>query len=106
VSDLLDGAALDMLIEELTVDAYNDEEQLGGFLVGAEDAFRRGEVAHVVGVPVCIVGVAEGPDLRRGLIAVCDRDDRRFEVSLVDVVFDRGSELGRVAAAYRRWLRV
>ena len=35
-------AALDALIEELTVDAYGDEEQLGGFLVGAEGALVRG----------------------------------------------------------------
>jgi hypothetical protein len=32
------AAELDALIEELTVDAYNDEEQLSGFLVGAEEA--------------------------------------------------------------------
>ncbi len=40
------GAELDALIEELTVDAYNDEEQLSGFLVGAEEALgARHEVA-------------------------------------------------------------
>lgn len=31
------AAELDGLIDELTVDAYNDEEQLGGFHVGAEE---------------------------------------------------------------------
>ena len=35
-------AELDALIEELTVDAYGDEEQLGGFLVGAEEARVHG----------------------------------------------------------------
>lgn len=33
------AAELDALIEELTVDAYNDEEQLSGFLCGAERSF-------------------------------------------------------------------
>jgi hypothetical protein len=42
-------AELDALIEELTVDAYNDEEQLGGFLVGAEEALVRGERAAIAG---------------------------------------------------------
>jgi hypothetical protein len=36
-------AQLDALIDELTVDAYGDEEQLSGFLTGAEEALRRGE---------------------------------------------------------------
>ena len=35
-------AELDALIEELTIDAYGDEEQLGGFLVGAEEALSAG----------------------------------------------------------------
>lgn len=43
------AAELDALIEELTVDAYNDEEQLSGFLVGAEEALIRGEHATVDG---------------------------------------------------------
>ena len=37
MSGSTDLVALDALIEELTVDAYGDEEQLGGFLTGAED---------------------------------------------------------------------
>jgi hypothetical protein len=36
---------LDALIEELTVDCYNDEEQLTGLLTGAEEALVVGEIA-------------------------------------------------------------
>jgi hypothetical protein len=36
-------AQVDALIDELTVDAYGDEEQLKGFLTGAEEALRRGD---------------------------------------------------------------
>ena len=104
MSGALDAAALDSLIAELTVDAYGDEEQLSGLLTGAEDVLNAGEVATVVGVPVHIAGVTAGPDVRRGLIAVCEREGARYEVSLADVEFDPASELGRVAAAYRRWL--
>ena len=100
----LDLAALDALIEELTVDAFGDEEQLVGFLTGAEDAFVVGEIATVAGVEVQIVAVDCGPDARRGLIAMCERGGRRFELSLADIAFDEFSELGRVVAAYRRWL--
>jgi hypothetical protein len=38
------------------------------------------------------------------LTAVCERDGRHFELSLADILFVESSELGRVAAAYRRWL--
>ena len=100
----LDLAALDALIEELTVDAFGDEEQLVGFLTGAEDALVVGEIATVAGVEVQIVAVDCGPDARRGLIAVCARDHQRFEVALADIAFDEFSDLGRVVAAYRRWL--
>jgi len=48
---------LDALIDDLTVDAYNDEEQLSGFLVGAEEALKYGERAWVVGVEVKVVGL-------------------------------------------------
>jgi hypothetical protein len=54
-------AELDALIDELTVDAYGDEEQLSGFHVGAEERLRRGERATTVGVDVEIVAVDCGP---------------------------------------------
>jgi hypothetical protein len=38
-------ADLDALIEELTVDCYDDEEQLTGLLTGAEVALVVGEIA-------------------------------------------------------------
>ena len=104
MSSATDLAALDALIEELTVDAYGDEEQLVGFLTGAEDALAVGEIATVAGVEIRIVAVDCGPDARRGLLAVCERDGRRFEESLADIDFGPSSELGQIVAAYRRWL--
>jgi hypothetical protein len=57
---------LDALIDELTVDAYNDEEQLGGFLVGADAAVRGGVRATLVGFEVEVLAVDCGPDARTG----------------------------------------
>lgn len=95
---------LDQLIAELNIDAYGDDEQLTGFLTGAEDALEAPEPASIVGVPVAVVRIDAGTDVRRGLTAVCERDGTRYVVSLVDLVFPADSELGRVTAAYRRWL--
>lgn len=97
-------AALDALIDELTVDAYSEDEQLAGLLSGVEDALQPPEPATIVGVPVQVIAVSDGPDARRGLMAVCERDGTHDEVSLADLRFEPDSRLGLVAAAYRRWL--
>lgn len=96
-------AVLDAHIEELTVDAYGDEEQLGGFLVGAEEALVRGELATIAGAGVEVTRVGCGPDARTGSTARVLRDGAKYEVGLADLAFASGSELGVVVAAYRRW---
>lgn len=99
------AAELDALIEDLTLDAYGEEEQLLGFLVGAQEALRRGEPATIVDVAVELAEVDCGPDVRTGLIARVRRNGTIHKVALADVVFAPGSKLGLVAAAYRRWQR-
>lgn len=100
----LSPAELDTLIEDLTVDCYNDEEQLIGLLTGAEDALVSGEIATIAGAEIRIMAVDCPSGIRRGLIATCERDGRRFDLSLADVRFEDASELGQIAGAYRRWL--
>lgn len=97
-------AELDALIDELTVDCYNDEEQLTGILTGAEEALVIGETATIAGADIRIVAVDCPSDIRRGLTVLCERGGRHFELSLADIRFEDGSELGRVTDAYRRWL--
>jgi hypothetical protein len=97
------AAELDALIEELTVDAHNDEEQLSGFLVGAEEALVRGEQATIAGAAVEVISVDCGPDARTGLTARVLREGAKHEVAIADLTFVSGSELGVVVAAYRRW---
>jgi hypothetical protein len=97
-------AELDALIDELTVDCYNDEEQLTGLLTGAEEALVVGEIAAIAGAEIRVMALDCPSDLRRGLTAVCERDGHRFELSLADIRFGDASELGRIAGAYRRWL--
>ena len=97
------AAELDSLINEITVDAHNDEEQLAGFLVRADAALRHGERATLVGVEGEVLGVDCGPDARTGLLAQVRREEASHEVSLADLSFGGGSELGLLVAAYRRW---
>lgn len=98
-------AQLDALIEELTVDAYNDEEQETGFLVGAEEALGRGERARLAGHEVEVRAVIHRPNMRTGLRAcVRGHDGKTHEVALSDLAFPHDSELVKVVIAYRRWL--
>ena len=97
-------AELDTLIDELTVDCYNAEEQLIGLLTGAEEALVIGEIATIAGAEIRIMAVDCPSDVRRGLTAVCERESHRFELSLADIRFGDASKLGRIARAYRRGL--
>jgi hypothetical protein len=96
-------ADLDALIDELAVDAYDDDEQLSGLQCGAEEALRPGERATIAGADIEIMAIDCGPDARTGLLARVRRDGATYEVALADVVCDAASELGLVVAAYRRW---
>ena len=59
---------LDALVEDATVDAYNDEEQLSGFAVMIEDNLEMPFETTVLGVMVTVNGVAQNRVRdRRGL---------------------------------------
>jgi hypothetical protein len=82
---------------------HKRREQLSGFLVGAEEAFVRGERASIAGATVEVLRVDCGPDARTGLTAGVLRDGAKHEVALADLTFAPGRELGVVVSAYRRW---
>ena len=94
---------LDALIDDLTVDAYGDGEQLAGFLVGAEESLQGGEPASIAGIQVEVVEVDSGPDARTGLTARVQRNGQTYDVALADLTFAADSQLGLIVAAYRRW---
>ena len=92
------------MIEELTVDAYNDEEQEVGFLVGAEEALVRGEPAELLGLEVEVMKIVDGLAERSELRARVHAETGVHDVALVDLIFPSDSELGLLVAAYRRWM--
>lgn len=92
---------LNSLIDEITVDCHNQDEQLMGFA----NAFDEADFPYpgtVVGEPVEVlsVGVADRPEL----IATCTHDGRRYEIALLDINIDADQPTSRLLAAYRRWL--
>lgn len=94
---------LDLVIEEITVDCYDEDEQLQGF----ENAFDEDAIfpcrGTIIGEEVEMLHVGQD-DNRRELIATCQRNGRRYEVALLDIDISADPATSRLVAAYRRWI--
>lgn len=95
---------LDALIEEVTVDAYNDSEQLTAFLTAFEEATKLPCLGKVIGEEVEVLSLTTDED-RVELVATCQRGSRRYKVALQQVDLHSGPQTLRLFAAYKRWLR-
>lgn len=98
-------AAPNELIEQITVDAHGEDEQLWAFRQAFEDGVTVPSDAFVIGEAVSVLKFDYDGNERRGLTAKCCRQDgREYIVSASDVVFHPGAEGGRYVAAYRKWM--
>ena len=85
-------AALDKLINEITVDAYGDDEELWAFRQAFEDDVTLPADGFVIGEPVSVVEIDYDGNERRGLTAKCRREDgSEHVIAASDVVFPEGS---------------
>ncbi|MEK6287707.1 MAG: hypothetical protein AABO57_18470 [Acidobacteriota bacterium] len=96
---------LDDLIEEITVDAYRDDEKLWAFRQAFEDHVTVPCEGFVIGEPVSLIEFDYDGNERRGLTARCRREDgSEHVVAASDVVVPQRSRGARYIAAYRKWL--
>jgi hypothetical protein len=94
---------LDALVEEATVDAYNDEEQLSGFAVMIEDNLEMPFETTVLGVMVTVNGVTQ---TESGIVADSVRDGHHQAISVLDLPLPEPPPEGAEwIAAYRHWAR-
>ncbi|MDQ2897198.1 MAG: hypothetical protein M3Y09_16410 [Actinomycetota bacterium] len=89
------------LIDEITVDCHDEDEQLTAF----ENAFYDAHLpcpGTLIGesIEVLSVGIATG---RRELIATCRHNEHRYDIALLDITLDADPATSRLLAAYRRW---
>ena len=94
---------LDALIEEITVDAYDESEQLQGFANAFDEDANFPCSGTVIGEEVEVLSVSVG-DHRRELIATCKHSGRRYDVALLDIDLRADPATSRLMAAYRRWM--
>lgn len=96
---------LDVLLDQILVDAYGDAEQLTAFEVAFSEQARFPFPAQIVGTTVEVVKVEFDGDERRGLTAVCRRNGRLYRASLADLMPGPVTvETHRLVGAYGRWL--
>ncbi len=96
------NAELDSLIQEITIDCYDEDEQLMGF----ENAFDDANfpcLGTVVGETVEVQSISPANN-RRELIAACQRNGHRYEIALLDIDINADPDTSRLIAAYQRWI--
>ena len=99
----LSKAGLDRLVEEATVDCYNESEQATGLYTMIEEHLAFPFVTTVLGVPVTVERVQL--TLREEIVAVCRRARTRQTVPLLDLPLPAPPPAGSEwIAAYRHWL--
>ncbi len=103
-AEMVSASKLAKLIEEETVDAYGDSEQVAGFFTKLEENLAMPFTTEVLGVEVVVERVDLSDDGR--IVAVCARDKRRQRIPILDLPLpDPLPEGAEWVAAYRRWVR-
>ena len=100
----ISNARLKKLIEEATVDAYNESEQRVGFLTMIEENLTLPFTTHVLGVEVSVerVDVTSGDEI----VAICRRGEKRQAIPILELPLPKPPPKGAEwIEAYRRWLR-
>jgi hypothetical protein len=95
------AAELDELIDEATVDAYTDDEELTGFAVTIGDNLAVPFETTLLGVTVTVEKVSQ---TRSGIVAICARGEHRQAIPILDLPLpDPAPQGAEWIAAYRRW---
>ncbi|MFD3413635.1 hypothetical protein [Streptomyces cyaneofuscatus] len=98
----LGRAELEAMIEEATVDAYNEDEQLTGLFTVLEEYLDRPFTTAVLGVEVTVHGVDLTPDGR--IVALCSRGRVRQSIGILELPLPSPAPEGAEwIEAYRHW---
>jgi hypothetical protein len=98
--ELSDGE-LGLLVEEATVDAYGDDEQLAGFAMMMEDSLEVPFETTVLGMTVTVQKVTQ---TESDIVADCVRDGHHQAISVLHLPLPEPPPRGtQWIAAYRHW---
>lgn len=104
-SSALSETELDALVEEATVDANGEEEQLMGFFSMISDNLDVPFETSVLGVPVIVEKVEIVGRIHEQVVAICKRGRRRQAIPITALPLPSPRPAGAEwIDAYRRWL--
>jgi Calcium binding len=93
---------LDRLIEEATVDAYDEGEQATGFFTMIDENLTLPFRTRMLGMEVSVIAIEMDDDSR--LKAVCENAGKQQRIDVVDLPLPLPPPAGAEwIAAYRRW---
>jgi hypothetical protein len=93
---------LEAVIEEATVDAYGEDEQLTGLFTLLEEHLALPFTTALLGVEVTVRGVDLTPDGR--IVALCSRGRVRQSIGILDLPLPSPAPEGvEWVEAYRHW---
>lgn len=99
---VLSKAELDALVEEATIDAYSDDEQLTGLFTMIEDCLAVPFTTVVLGVGVTVRRIDLTQDGR--VVAQCAHGGKRQTIGLLDLPLPAPAPEGtQWIEAYRHW---
>ena len=95
------------LVDEATVDCYEEEEEFWGMLTALGDELTFPLTATLIGESVLLIGVdGEASSAHRGIVARVSHKGQEHSVSLADLqISDTNTHNADWLAAYHYWLR-
>jgi len=98
----ISAARLAEMIEEATVDAHDESEQVMGWLTMFENHLALPFETEVLGVPVTVEAIEERYDNR--IVAVCKRGKRSQAIDITELPMPKEKPAGAEwIEAYRQW---
>lgn len=92
------------MVEEATVDCYDESEQATGWFTMIEENLKLPFETQILGVPVSVEKVDIND--RNELVAICRRGKYRQTVPLLNLPIPTSPPIGvEWIEAYRRWLK-
>ena len=100
----LSKAKLDEMIEEATVDAYGDSEQIMGFFCLLEEHLQLPFNTEVLGIEVTVESLDVTDE--EEIVVICSRGKSRQRISVLDLPLPSPPPQGAEwIDAFRRWAR-
>jgi hypothetical protein len=95
---------LQQLLEEATVDCYDEEEEFAGVLISVDENVAWPLPADLAGTSVEVLGLDESASSpRRGIVARIRRDGKEYRAALADLTFGDVDETSAEWLAMFRW---